>query len=205
MSAGAGRPMRLGVFGGAFDPPHAAHRALVEAALDQLQLDQLRVIPTGQAWHKQRALSPAHDRLAMARLAFADLPRVVVDARETLRSGPSFTIDTLRELQAAAADAEIYLVIGQDQAAALPSWHEWQEVARLAIICVAARPDPTGATRALLPLMGLGQRCRQLNFPNLPVSATDIRQRIARGHGVVPLVSDAVARYIADHHLYLSA
>ena len=197
--------MRLGVFGGAFDPPHAAHRALVQAALDQLQLDQLRVIPTGQAWHKTRVLSPAPDRLAMARLAFADLSRVVVDPRETLRSGPSYTIDTLRDLKAADAGAELYLIVGQDQALALPGWREWQEVVRLAIICVAARPDLTGSMCPFMAPVGLGLRCRQLSFPHLPVSATDIRQRIGRGQGVVPLVCNAVARYIADHHLYLPA
>ena len=197
--------MRIAVFGGAFDPPHTAHRALVEAALDQLHLDQLRIIPTGHAWHKSRALSPANHRLAMVRLAFADLPQVVVDPRETLRTGPSYTVDTLRELHAAFPGAEFHLVIGQDQATALPSWREWEEVVRLAIICVAERPDLTGSERPFVPPAELGQRYRKLNFPHLPVSATDIRQRFASGQGVVPLVCDAVARYIVDHHLYPSA
>jgi nicotinate-nucleotide adenylyltransferase len=197
--------MRIGVFGGAFDPPHAAHRALVEAALAQLQLDQLRILPTGHAWHKTRALSAAEHRLAMARLAFADLAHVVVDPRETLRAGPSYTVDTLRQLHAEYPGAQFHLVIGQDQAAALPTWREWEEVVRLAIICVAARPDLMGSERPFVPPAELGQCYRQLNFPHLPVSATDIRQRFAGGQGVVPLVCDAVARYIVDHHLYPSA
>ena len=91
---------RLGVFGGAFDPPHLAHVALVEAAVAALQLDQVRVLPTGLAWHKTRTLSEAHHRLAMTRLAYQHLPQVVVDDREIRRSGASYTVDTLRGLRA---------------------------------------------------------------------------------------------------------
>ena len=91
--------LRLGVFGGAFDPPHRAHVALVEAAIAQLQLDRVQVLPTGQAWHKPRQLSAAADRLVMTRLAFEPLPQVAVDDREILRAGPSYTSDTLQELQ----------------------------------------------------------------------------------------------------------
>ena len=75
------QPRRVGLFGGAFDPPHCAHVAIARAALDQLALDELRIIPTGVAWHKSRSLSPAADRLAMVRLAFADLPGIVIDER----------------------------------------------------------------------------------------------------------------------------
>ena len=132
---------RIGVFGGAFDPPHAAHVALVHAAISELKLDQLRVIPTGNAWHKARPLSPAHHRLAMARLAFGDLPGVVVDDRETQRDGPSYTVDTLRELKAQWPDAELFLFLGEDQARALPTWRSWQQVLQLAIIYVAERGD----------------------------------------------------------------
>ena len=199
------RPLRLGVFGGAFDPPHMAHRALVEAALQQLRLDALRVFPTGQAWHKTRTLSPAQHRVAMAELAFDDLPDVRVDARETMRSGPSYTVDTLRGLQAEYPDATLFLIIGQDQAAALHTWHAWEAVVQAAIICVASRANSTGATPRFVPPSGLEQRFLQLGFPVLPVSATDIRSRAATGQSIAPLVGPAVARYIAAHHLYQSA
>jgi nicotinate-nucleotide adenylyltransferase len=193
------------MFGGAFDPPHAAHAALIKAALQELSLDRLLVIPTGQAWHKQRDLSPAADRLAMAQLAFGQIPGVSIDPRETQRSGPSYTVDSLRELHAQWQGAELYLIMGQDQAKALPSWHAWQEVVELAIICVAGRDDLTGNRKPYLPPSLLESRFRRLSVPLMDLSATDIRARIARRQSPVPLVFEPVARYIAEHHLYQTA
>jgi len=97
---------RIGIFGGAFDPPHVAHAALAQVALAELQLDELRVVPTGDAWHKTRALSPAPHRLAMAQLALPSCPGVV-DPREIERAGPSYTVDTLREFNALWPMAEL--------------------------------------------------------------------------------------------------
>lgn len=196
---------RIGVFGGAFDPPHVAHVALVKAALAELQLDELRVVPTGEAWHKTRTLSPAPHRLAMAQLAFAELPHVVVDPRELERVGPSYTVDTLREFKALWPTAEFFLILGEDQAHALPSWHDWQEILKLAIICVATRAYSTRA-RAQFDLETTHKsRFRRLPMPALNVSATDIRARIAQHLSVVDLVFEPVARYIAHHHLYQTA
>lgn len=193
---------RIGVFGGAFDPPHVAHVALVQAALADFQLDEIRVIPTGQAWHKSRPLSPAHHRLAMTQLAFAHLPRVMVDPLETERAGPSYTVDTLCTLQAQWPGAELFLILGEDQARALPSWHKWQEVLQLAIICVAEREDLTGARPQFVAPKTHESRFRRLQIPAMPVSATDIRARIAAHLSVTSLVFEPVARYIDDHHLY---
>jgi nicotinate-nucleotide adenylyltransferase len=193
---------RIGVFGGAFDPPHAAHVALARTAVTDLHLDELLVIPTGQAWHKSRTLSPAHHRLAMAQLAFSNLPHVVVDARETERSGPTYTVDTLRELKAQWPDAELFLIMGEDQARALPSWHEWQKILQLAIICVAARTDVTRAMPQFVAPKAQESRFTRLQFSAMPVSATEIRSRIAAHQSVVPLVFEPVARYIDHHHLY---
>ena len=130
-------PLRLGVFGGAFDPPHLAHVALARAAVEQLRLDELRVLPTGQAWHKARSLSAAEDRLAMAREAFGQVPRAVVDDRELRRAGPTYTIDTLRQLKAEFPQAQLMLVIGADQAEALHSWRECEQILKLATVAVA--------------------------------------------------------------------
>ena len=196
---------RIGLFGGAFDPPHIAHTALAQAALEQLQLDQLRIVPTGQAWHKSRSLTPAVHRLEMARLAFADMDRVVVDARETLRSGPSYTVDTLLEMRTEFPQAQLFLVLGADQALALGSWHRFREIPEFATICVAARADSTRARSIFDALLTEIPGLRPLEMPPLEVSATDIRLRLAKCQTVSPLVFEPVARYIAQHHLYQAA
>jgi nicotinate-nucleotide adenylyltransferase len=196
---------RVGVFGGAFDPPHLAHRALAMAALAQLELDHLRVVPTGQAWHKERALTQTEHRLAMVELNFGDLPRVVVDRRELDRAGPSYTVDTLREIHAESPMADLFLLMGEDQARALTTWREWREVARLAIICVAARVDLSGIDTAFKPPSGFEARFQALQMSPIALSATQIRGCVATHQGIAPLVFEPVARYIDHHHLYQDA
>ena len=208
MNASRNAP-RIGVFGGAFDPPHRAHVALARAALEQLGLTALYVFPTGHAWHKVRELTPAKDRLAMAQLAFGDIPGVVVDSREMLRDGPTYTIDTLRELQQARPDAELVLVMGADQARALPSWHGWQDILAVATISVAYRALSTADTARFdpntLPGLPAGARFEALELPAMDISATDIRRRASLGEEISSLVPSTVARYIDQHFLYRSA
>ena len=202
---------RIGVFGGAFDPPHEAHLALVRSALAQLDLAQLRIFPTGQAWHKQRDLSPAADRLAMCRLAFDGLPGALVDDREIRRAGPTYTLDTLRELQAEHPAAQLVLIVGADQAESLPGWHGWAEMASMAIISVADRANSEGTAStsgpfepAMLAPLPPGARFEKLVLPPMDTSATDIRTRARRGDALDGLVPAAVAGYIDKHHLYRS-
>jgi nicotinate-nucleotide adenylyltransferase len=213
---------RVGVFGGAFDPPHVTHVALARAALAQRHLDELRIFPTGHSWHKSRVLSAAAHRIAMAERAFGDIPGVIVDARETLREGPTYTLDTLEELQAEQPGAELVLVMGSDQARALPGWHGWRDIVSAAIVCVAERLEsapsaltagPTGPSRppvarfdpATLPGLPAGARFEFLELPPAATSATDIRARLARHERITGLVPPAVERYIDQHHLYASA
>lgn len=198
----APQPQRIGVFGGAFDPPHLGHHVLAATAITQLQLDALHIIPTGHAWHKSRTLSDAPHRVAMASLAFADLPQVVVDGRELARPGPTYTVDTLMELQQENPGAQLYLLIGEDQARALPSWSRWEQLPALAIICVAARADSTGAKGQFDALKAHMPGLTVLNMPPVAISATDIRHRAATGQSIGPLVFETVARYIDQHHLY---
>lgn len=202
-------PQRFGLFGGAFDPPHVAHVALVRAAIDQLGLTQLHVLPTGDAWHKARTLSPAEHRLAMAKLAFGDVPGVVVDDRELRRPGPTYTVDTLRALQAEHPGAQPVLVIGADQASALSSWRSWETIVKNAIISIATREAGTGTNGTFDLKKVPGVRLAPLVLPDMPVSATHIRSLIAAGlkgtNGVEHLVPAPVARYIDQHHLYQTA
>lgn len=201
---------RAGVFGGAFDPPHQAHVALVEAAIEQLQLDLVHVLPTGQAWHKPRDLTPPVHRLAMTRLAFAHLPRVVVDDREIGRTGPSYTVDTLHELQTQWPRAQLFLLIGDDQRRSLPSWHQIDEIGRIAIICAASRDkavrawseDPQKPAPSTRLFDTLQARILSLDMPLMPHSATAIRVLAATEQTITGLVSPAVERYINEHHLY---
>ena len=208
----AGR--RVGFLGGAFDPPHRAHRALAQAALCHLQLDELRIVPTGQAWHKPRALTPGVHRLAMVGLALGDLPGVVVDRCELDRSGPSYTVDTLERWRSQHPADALFLIIGADQARALPTWHRWQQLLTLATICVAERPESTGpagqndaqnapGSGAAFPGLAAGSgRWQTLPMPAMPLSATAIRERLAAGQEVAEWVAEPVARYIARHRLY---
>ena len=203
-------PVRWGVFGGAFDPPHLAHVRLVEAAIEQLQLQHVRIVPTGEAWHKPRLLSDAVHRLAMARLAYQHLPQVTVDEREIHRDGPSYTIDTLTELQAEFPQASWYLLLGDDQRRTLPSWRQIEDIGRIAIICAADRDSSVRAwsdgarTEPSEPLLSesLQARIQTLQMPPMPQSATDVRQRVAHHQTLSGWVPIAVADYIHEHHLY---
>ncbi len=200
-----GAPLkRLGVFGGAFDPPHLAHVALVQAAMQQLALDELRVFPTGHAWHKARVLTPAVHRLAMARLAFENLPGVVVDGRELRRAGPTYTVDTLCELQTELPQAALFLLIGQDQAAALPTWHRADQLPKIATICIAARAQQASTNSRFDLKTALPDGAVQLQLPAMATSATEVRRCVAAGLGIDHLVAPAVARYIDQHFLYTS-
>jgi nicotinate-nucleotide adenylyltransferase len=193
---------RVGMFGGAFDPPHRAHVALAREAIEQLRLDRLFVIPTGQAWHKDRALTAAEHRLAMTRIAFEGIPQVVVDDRELKREGATYSVETLRELRDEHPGTQLVLLMGEDQAGSFTRWIAWQEIARIAILGVAGR----GSGEGLAALRALpGVRVETLQWTQRTESATEIRARLAAGQDIADLVEPAVASYIESHHLYRPA
>ncbi len=193
-------PRRVGLFGGSFDPVHNAHVALAQAALKALQLDELRWIPAGNAWQKTRTMTAAVHRVAMVQLAMAAEPRYVLDRIEVKRSGPSYTLDTVRELAAHEAGTQWFLVIGQDQYSSLHTWRHWQELLRRVTLAVANRP---GDNRAPHPdVRSLAHQ--MVPLPMLDISSTQVRQRVATGQDINPLVPPAVARYIENEGLYRS-
>ena len=206
MTSIAQRVPRIGIFGGSFDPVHNAHLALARLALAELQLDELRWVPAGQPWQKARGLTPAVHREAMLRLAMAGEPRFTLSRIETERGGASYTLDTVREMQAAQPGAQWFLVIGQDQYAGFHTWQGWQELVGRVTLAVANRP---GAAVVADPQV---QRVahKAVALPMMDVSSTDIRSRLAqrqgqgqgRGQGIDDLVPPAVARYIDQHNLY---
>jgi nicotinate-nucleotide adenylyltransferase len=204
-------PQRVGMFGGAFDPPHWAHRALAETALRQLGLDALHILPTGHAWHKTRVLSPAANRVAMCHLAFDDLARVKIDEREIHREGPSYTADTLRELAGEYPGAQLFLVLGADQLLAFRTWVRWQEVLELATLAVANRATNIGADAPLdqaveTDLSQVDLPYERLDMPLKNISATAVRARLGQvaqsTAALEVLVPESVAGYISTHHLY---
>lgn len=195
------------MYGGGFDPPHNAHVALARAALQQLQLDQLFIVPTGDAYHKARTLSAGAQRLAMCQLAFGPLPGVTVSSLELQRRGSSYTHDTLAALQRSQEPGRWHLVMGADQAQAFDRWHRWRDILAQATIAIAVRPDGAGAAGwnpdDPLPGTGLGaDDVRLLDFPAMDCSASVVRARAAAGRPVDAWVPPAVARYIDTHHLY---
>jgi nicotinate-nucleotide adenylyltransferase len=200
-SGGDRAAQRIGLFGGTFDPPHLAHLALARKALDALRLDEVRWIPAGTPWQKDRAITPAADRAAMVALAIEGEPRFVLDRCELDRDGPSYTIDTVRTLRVARPAAQLFLLVGQDQYAGLHTWHGWRELLQSVVLAVANRP---GAAASAHPDV---VRCphRVVPLPMLEIAATDIRARAARGDAIDHLVPPGVARYIARHRLYRDA
>jgi nicotinate-nucleotide adenylyltransferase len=189
---------RIGLFGGSFDPVHIAHVELARVALAQLALDEVRWIPAGNPWQKDRVMTPAVHREAMVRRAIDGEPNFLLDRCELQRSGPSYTLDTVRELQAAQPGAEWFLVIGQDQYAGLHTWNDWTELLQRVTLAVANRPDVTAQPSPEVKAFAH----KVVDLPAMPVSSTDIRGRLAAGQGIDDLVPPAVARYIDQHHLY---
>ena len=192
---------RVGLFGGSFDPVHNAHVALARTALEQLRLDELRWIPVGQPWQKARRLAAAADREAMVRLAIAGEPRFVLDRVELRRSGPTFTLDTVRELVAAEPGHQWFLILGQDQYASLHTWHDWRELLDLVTLAIANRP---GAALAVNSQIARAEH-QLVPLPMMDVSSTEVRRRVAAGESIAELVPGTVARYIEQHRLYSAA
>ncbi len=196
---------RLGIFGGSFDPPHKAHTTLASCAIDQMQLDRLLVIPTGDAWHKTRHLTLAPHRLAMTRLAFADMPKVAVDSREIDRHGPTYTFDTLEEIAQDFPHAKLFLCIGGDQAKNFTTWHRWKDILNRVTLVVAFRPEDKNAVHAVDHAQwhnGLPSGAIRLEMPNLAISATDIRLQLAQSDTFPSALPTGVCEYIQQHSLY---
>jgi nicotinate-nucleotide adenylyltransferase len=189
---------RVGIFGGSFDPVHNAHVALATLALAELRLDQVRWIPVGQPSQKTRRLSAAADREAMVRLAIAGEPRFVLDRSELRRPGTSYTLDTVRELDAAEPGTEWVLILGQDQYATLHTWRDWRELVGRVTLAIANRPDAEPALNAQIARVPH----QLVSLPMMDISSTEVRRRVAAGEPIAGLVPDPVARYIARRHLY---
>lgn len=198
--------MKLGVLGGTFDPPHAAHLVLAEQARELLALDRVLWVPAGEPWRKaERAITPAEHRVQMVRLAIAGNEAFELSTLELERDGPSYSVDTLAALRELRPEDELVFVMGEDALHDLPNWREPERIIELAQLGVAAREGLRTSPEQLDGLLpGLAGRVLWITMPRLDISATDLRERAAAGRSLRYLVPDAVARYIAQQAIYRS-
>lgn len=192
--------MKLGLYGGTFDPVHQGHLAVADRAMSDLGLDRLLWVPARVPPHKQalRLTSAAH-RIGMLELALADRPRMSVCTAEALREGPGYTADTLRAFRSLFPRAEIFFLVGADSLIDLPNWRDPMTVLEFSVV---AAPRPGFHVSSLPP--AVRRRVRMLRGPKSPVSSSEIRSALARGSNVGEWLSTPVREYIGVHRLYRS-
>lgn len=200
---------RVGLYGGTFDPPHRAHRTVVEACRAQLGLERIVVLPAGTHPLKAApARASGRDRAALCRIAFAGLAGVEVDEREIERAEVSYTVDTLRAFRRELGpDAELYFLIGSDNLGDLPRWRQHHELLRLAEFVVVPRaghpvPPDDFASLDLTPAERTRLLAHVLEVTPSAVSSTEIRRRLAAGEDVDAWLQPEVAHEIRRRHLY---
>jgi len=198
--------MNIGVMGGTFDPIHLGHLLIAEEARSQMNLAEILFVPAGIPWLKMdRTISAAVHRVEMVRLAIADKPYFRLSTVDVERAGPSYTVDTVSDLQGQiGAEDELFLILGWDSLAELP---QWQEPSRLITMCrLLVFPRP-GYSRPKLKSLeasipGISKRVIFMDKPVIDISASNIRERLAKGLSVHHLVPKPVNEYIKEHRLY---
>ncbi len=193
------------MLGGSFNPPHLAHLALAKAALAQLGLDRVDLMPAGQPWQKTGMdLAPSVHRLAMCQAAIVGEQDLGVEPCETQRTGNTYTVDTLKFLTRRHPNQRYVLIIGADQALRLDTWHDWQGVLSLCSLAIVARngvkPTLTPAVTDYFTQMGM--HFNTLNLTAMDISSSSIRTRIASAQSIADYVPAAVERYIVKYSLY---
>jgi len=193
----------IGILGGTFDPPHNGHLLLAECARVQFGLERLLFLPAGDPYRKAgRGVSSAEHRAAMVRLATQDNSRFEVDDREARRDGPTYTADTLETLLAEGVERP-FLILGLDALRDMPQWSRPQRIAELAEIVIAAKGGAVDEIASAAEAAGLGETPTLVDMPDLAISSTMIRERVAEGLPIGDLVPQSVDRYIRDHRLYI--
>jgi len=190
--------VRLGVMGGTFDPVHHGHLVAASEVQSKFDLDEVIFVPTGQPWQKtERAVSPPEHRYLMTVIATASNPRFTVSRVDIDRPGPTYTIDTLRDLRSERDVSDLYFITGADALDQIISWKDADELFELAHFIGVTRPGHV-LDRSGLPV----DRVSLMEIPALAISSTDCRTRVADGKPVWYLVPDGVVQYISKHRLY---
>lgn len=207
----------IGIFGGTFDPVHFGHLRSACEVLEQLDLEEVRLVPCADPAHREPARASARDRLAMVELAAAGTPGLVVDDRELRRPGPSYMVDTLDSIRSEVADVPLCLILGMDALLGLASWHRWQRILELAHIAVMQRPGVETPDRGIIAeLLDSREITAREGFQaassgkimfvpitQLHISATQIRDILASGRRADYLTAAPVLRYIRSRQLYV--
>ncbi|WP_269961711.1 nicotinate-nucleotide adenylyltransferase [Corynebacterium sp. c6VSa_13] len=193
--------LRIGIMGGTFDPIHHGHLVAASEVAWRFHLDSVIFVPTGQPWQKaDRQVSAAEDRYLMTVVATASNPRFSVSRVDIDRPGPTYTIDTLRDIHAQFPDAELFFIIGADALATIVTWRDWEAMFDLAHFIGVTRPGYE-LIQDLVPEVHR-ERVSLIDVPAMAISSTDCRRRAQRGQPVWYLVPDGVVQYIAKRGLY---
>jgi nicotinate-nucleotide adenylyltransferase len=199
--------MNIGVLGGTFDPVHMGHLIIAEEVRARLDLAKVLFVPAGQPLLKlNNAISPAQHRVEMVRLAIADEPSFKLSTMEIERPGPSYTVDTMAELGCQiGAEDKLFFILGWDNLIQLPRWHEPSRLVKLCRLVPVPRVGHPSldldSLEAAIP--GLSQSLIMLDTPQIEISSSEIRERVARGLSIHQLVPEPVERYIKQHRLYV--
>lgn len=198
--------MKIGILGGTFDPIHNAHLAIAEEAKNYLALSEVLFIPVGHPWMKTHIeISSSRDRIEMVRLAIEGKPYFKLSVVEIERGGPSYTVDTLTELKTQYGNAsELYFIIGWDNLMQLPRWKKPEKIIEMCTLIVFPRPGilypDLESIEEKIP--GLSEKTILLGKPEINISATEIRERVARKQSISHMVPEKVAEYIREKGLY---
>ncbi len=200
--------MNIGVLGGTFDPIHNGHLIVAEEARARVNLAETLFVPAGQPWLKMdRPISAVEHRVEMVRLAIADKPYFKLSTVDIDRASPSYTIDTIADLQGQiGAEDELFLILGWDSLAELPQWHEPSQLITMCRLVVVPRPGyPRPKLKQLeASIPSISQRVMVMDGPEIDISASLVRERVAKGLYVRHLVPEPVNRYIKQHKLYVT-
>lgn len=195
--------MRIGIYGGTFDPVHFGHLLLAESCRDVCRLDQVIFVPARVSPHKLDAvMAPARARLEMLELALAGFPEFRVSRAEMDREGPSYTLDTLRHFRSEFADDDLFLLMGADSVAEFPRWREPEQILQLATLVVVNRERAVPDLSALSKMENSGHPPQSVSMPGVDFSASEIRRRVHEGRSVRFQLPRAVEHYIRDKRLY---
>ena len=200
--------MNIGVLGGTFDPIHMGHLIIAEEIRSHLDLTEVLFVPAGEPWLKtNNSISPAEHRVQMVRLAITDEPSFKLSTIEIERAGPSYTIDTIAQFKSQIGTRDkLFFILGWDNLMQLPQWSEPSRLVQMCNLVAVPRVGyvPPDLNTLKAAITGLSQSVIMLNTPQIEISSSEIRSRVARGLSIHHLVPEPVERYIRQHGLYVT-